>query len=87
MTDIEFPMYFSLVPSPGYDISVLESLGVGGEWEMFTGDFSNEVNETGGTWVWGSVDNAIEGNLDSLVKSEKLKKVFLKMFGLRVEWM
>ena len=76
MTDIEFPMYFSLVPSPGYNISVLETLGVGGEWEMFSGYFSQEINETGGTWGWGSVDNSIEGKFDSMVNCEQLKIFF-----------
>ena len=44
MTDLEFPMYFSLVPNPGYDISFLENLGIDGEFNLFVGYFLNENN-------------------------------------------
>ena len=67
LTDIEFPMYFSLVPHPGYNISFLDTCGIDGEFDLFSGNFSHENNETGGTWRWGSVNLSIEGKIDSLV--------------------
>ena len=81
MTEIEFPMYFSLVPNPGYDNSFLDTLGIDGEYDLFTGNFS-ENNETFGTWIWGSENHSIEGKLHFL---GTINYIFLKIFGLRVE--
>ena len=66
-------MYFSLVPTPGYDISYLETCGINeGEWELFSGD----ILETEGTedtdrigWDWGGANCSIEGK--SLLKIGK----------------
>ena len=84
MTDIEFPMYFSLAPNPGYNTSFLETCGISGEWELFFGNFIYENNGTSATWRWGSVNHSIGGKLDSL---GTINYIFLKMFGLRVELM
>ena len=62
LTEIEFPMYFSLAPNPGYNSSFLDTCGIDGEWKMFSGS-----DWTGGTWGWGSVNHSIEGKIDSLV--------------------
>ena len=56
LREIEFPMYISLVPTPGYNFSYLETCGVDGEWPLFEGDW------TGSSWVWGG-DCYIEGRL------------------------
>ena len=58
---MDFPVYFSLVPDPGYNIA-------DGEWDLFAGYFLYE-NGTAGTWGWGSVNRSIEGkvNLNSIV--------------------
>ena len=63
-------MYFSLVPKPGYNISFLETLGIGGEWDLFVGDFLNDNNVTVGTWGWGNLNHSIEGKLEFLVQNE-----------------
>ena len=42
-------MYFSLVPTPGYNISYLENCGIGGEWELFHGDWI----DSGFGFEWG----------------------------------
>ena len=61
-------MYFSLAPNSGYNNTFLETLGIGGEFHLFMGNFSYENNGTGGTWRWGSENHSIEGTmLDSLV--------------------
>ena len=68
MTEIEFPMYFSLVPNPGYNKSFLDIRGINGEWELFGGTFLNYNNETGYyTWGWGNENHSIEGKLHFLV--------------------
>ena len=56
LTEMEFPMYFSLGPDPGYNISHLETCGVGGEWQLFTGSWSDSA------WVWGG-NCSIEGKI------------------------
>ena len=38
LRDLKFPMYFSLLPGPGYNLSYLASLGVHGESALFEGD-------------------------------------------------
>ena len=61
LSDIEFPMYFSLVPDPGYNRSILDKYGVDGEWMLFFGDWDfNAIN------VWGG-NGSIKGILNSLV--------------------
>ena len=60
---MEFPMYFSLVPTPGYNISYLETCGIDGEWDLFTGDWNDSA------WAWGgncSLDIVTEAKLDVL---------------------
>ena len=71
MTDIEFPMYFSLVPNPGYNISFLETCGLDGEWDLFVGNNINDNHNGTLNWGWGRVNHSIEGKLDSLVKYEQ----------------
>ena len=66
MTEIEFPMYFSLVPNPGYNISFLDTLGIDGEFHLFIGNFLKD-NKTSGNWKWGIVNHTIESNFDSMV--------------------
>ena len=74
LTEIEFPMYFSLVPNPGYNISFLKTRGVGGEYELFTGQFTYE---NGTKWSWGSVNHTIEGKLDSPVKCIRVMNIHI----------
>ena len=58
---MDFPMYFSLVPDPGYNISYLGSLGIDGEWKLFRGKLvETEDNRTGITW--GGLKHSIKGS-------------------------
>ena len=41
-------MYFSLVPNPGYNRSILDKYGVDGEWRLFYGGWDENWN-----WGWG----------------------------------
>ena len=59
---MEFPVYFSLVPNPGYNISETE-----GEWILFAGYSFEQENGTW-TWRWGTKNRSIEGELASLVR-------------------
>ena len=53
-------MYFSLVPTPGYNISHLETFGVDGEWDLFLGKLLKD-NKTGRTDIaWGG-DYSVKG--------------------------
>ena len=69
-------MYFSLVPNPGYNISFLKNHGIDGEWALFFGKFSKEINGTAGTWRWGSVNYSVEGKFDFLIRWEQ-SNIFL----------
>ena len=64
LSDMEFPVYFSLYPTPGYDASKLKSFGIRGEFLLFFGD-----RDRNGTSLlemkWGTEDNNI-GGLHSL---------------------
>ena len=55
-------MYFSLVPKPGYNSSFLETHGIKGEWDLFSGAYSSENV----TWKWGGGNLPFEGALDGL---------------------
>ena len=66
-------MYFSLVPSPGYDSSYLENCGIESEWELFSGDILEttdqiEHNDKIG-WDWGGANCSMEG--ESFLKIQK----------------
>ena len=59
-------MYFSLVPTPGYDISYLETCGINeGEWELFSGDILDTTDQIEQTdrigWDWGGANCSMEG--------------------------
>ena len=58
-------MYFSLTPTPGYNLSYLKSHGIDGEWALFSGDLKLEDNGTEKVqkWVWGGENNSIKGIL------------------------
>ena len=75
MKDIEFPVYFSLVPNPGYNTSFLDTCGIGGEFNLFGGYFFYEDNGTSGTWQWGSENDSIQGKPESL---RTIYYIFLK---------
>ena len=55
LSDLEFPMYFSLVPNPGYNRSSLDMLGFQGEWDLFWGHWA--VNETPVSVSWGKLES------------------------------
>ena len=69
LTEIEFPVYFSLVPDPGYNIPYLASHGIDGEWNLFKGGLvETEDNRTGISW--GGVNHDIEGLTLALCSEE-----------------
>ena len=37
LSEIPFPVYFSFLALPGFNIKRLQSFGLGGEYELFTG--------------------------------------------------
>ena len=53
MREIEFPMYFSLLPDPGYNLSILEAKGINGEFHLFRGDFVPADDNRTGNLTWG----------------------------------
>ena len=53
-------MYFSLLPNPGYNVSLLETGGIYGEFHLFRGDFSKAEDNLTGNLTWGG-DFDIEG--------------------------
>ena len=59
LTDIEFPVYFSLIPDPGYDMAHLASFGIDGEFELFSGHIDNRTGHLGITW--GGLNHSIKG--------------------------
>ena len=59
---MDFPVYFSLAPDPGYSIPPLASHGIDGEWNLFFGQIvETEDNSTGITW--GGLNHSIQGSL------------------------
>ena len=54
-------MYFSLVPTPGYNLSYLEACGVEGEWELFQGDILETEDTDRIGWNWGGTNCSIAG--------------------------
>ena len=66
-------MYFSLVPTPGYNLSYLRTQGIADEWALFSGHLLPGDNGTENVWGWGGVNNSIKGKLDSNV----LKDMFM----------
>ena len=74
LTEMEFPMYFSLVPDPGYNISHLVSRGIDGEWNLFKGSLvETQDNRTSWTGItWGGLNYSIKGKVrpsDRVVRS------------------
>ena len=59
LAEIDFPMYFSLMPDPGYDLDVLEENGIDGEFHLFHGNFS-DIFSYSGDYSWGG-HSSIEG--------------------------
>lgn len=57
-------MYFSLVPTPGYNRSILDMRGFNGEWDLFSGDWA--VNETSKSISWGKLES-IKGKSFTLI--------------------
>ena len=54
-------MYFSLIPTPGYNLSYLEACGVEGEWELFQGDILETEDTDRIGWNWGGTNCSIAG--------------------------
>ena len=60
LSEIDFPVYFSPVPDPGYNMSHLASRGIEGEWNLFMGDIvDTEDNRT--VVTWGGKNYSIKG--------------------------
>ena len=58
-------MYFSLVPTPGYNLSYLRTQGIDNEWALFSGRLLPGDNGTENVWAWGGENNSLKGKLDS----------------------
>ena len=65
LREIEFPMFFSLAPDPGYNLSFLETSAIDGEFHLFHGDFLKSDDNRTGYLTWGG-DCFIEGNSSTL---------------------
>ena len=57
LSDIEFPTYVSLVPTPGYNSSIMSKNEVD-VWNMFRGTVEEDDNGTFLSWDWA---DSIEG--------------------------
>ena len=62
LTEMDFPVYFSLVPDPGYNISYLDSHGIDSEWDLFSGQLV-ETQEKRTVITWGGPNSSIKGSL------------------------
>ena len=73
LTEIEFPMYFSLTPTPGYNISYLETCEFDTEWDLFHGNWTGSAWEWGGScWVKGKLDLLLTGQSYCKILSEDI---------------
>ena len=55
LTDMEFPVYFSLFATPGYNMPVLDSLGFSSQYSFFWG--KNNITYL----YWGNETLTIQG--------------------------
>ena len=62
LPEIEFPVYFSLLSTPGYNASQLNSLGIKGEFSLFLGTHRFRNGSTLREIEFGSGDNNIAGS-------------------------
>ena len=60
MGEIDFPMYVSLVPTPGYNFTYLETCGVEGEYPLFQAELITQGPRS-------STVDAIKAQLKALV--------------------
>ena len=60
LSEIDFPVYFSLLPDPGYNMSHLASRGIDGEYFLFRGDIMKTVDNWTGI-TWGGLNHYIKG--------------------------
>ena len=58
LADVDFPVFFSFLALPGFNISMLRTFGYGGELEFFSG-FRMERNIS--ELVWETDTESIEG--------------------------
>ena len=60
LADIHFPVIFSFLALPGFNISMLRTFGYGGEYEFFSGlrDTVEDGNLTG--FVWETEKETVE---------------------------
>ena len=65
LSDIEFPVYISLFPTPGYNASKLNSLGIRGELILFFGNIQERNGSNEIDMKWGTQDKKIAGFLNS----------------------
>ena len=66
LSDMEFPVFFSLVAEPGYNNSLLTSYGFTGEWGLFKGKHQPRPD-----WIqleWKHENLSIKGNLRECFK-------------------
>ena len=61
LSEIEFPVYFSLFSRPGYDISKLKTFGINGEWHLFFGNPRQDNVTT--NLEWGNTTDSIGGKV------------------------
>ena len=77
LTDIKFPMYFSLYLTPGFNMTLLKSFGFESQYEFFMGNTSRENNIT--NLNWGNKTFSFQGKISILIL-KKLKINFFLVF-------
>ena len=61
LADVDFPVFFSFLALPGFNISMLRTFGYGGEYEFFSGFRGPSMEGNITELVWKTDTESIEG--------------------------